>query len=540
MTSVTTSTLSYTAPVFTSPNNNQPINTMTSQMPNCNITPITTRPPVSILAGSISQPASIPLLNVTSNMPGSPHQPSHSQNFPITPQLHNVQYPQYNAQNQQPNLENPHFNYGQHQPTTMMNHQPAAFYQQTHPNFYHPTQPPYSVQPQSYIPPHPHTGHPYGFSKLIQLPPFKKADPVLWFKQVEMQFNLCHINNEEIQYNTLVAALPDEACAEARDLIVTRPLSLPYSNIKARILLRFTRSVDERIHKVLNEESLGDRRPTQLLLRMQSLLADCNAPLDSTFLKSLFVSKMPDYIRMHLATTIETTTVEILAENADKILRARQNGSVNSVSSHNYENSQNFPKQFPILYQQHQPTQQYNHTCHCQNTTVPHPPAATAQEILPTVSVPTMTPTPVQSYFIPPTPETHILAPSNDNISVNAVAPKFNENTTLNVLSKQIAKLAVDMENLKYSVGTQNNTPHPPPFNNYNQRSRAPERAHPPPFNNYSQRTRTPERQRNRSPSPHPQRYTQQNPDDVCFYHHRFGDHARRCLGRPCKYYQGN
>lgn len=52
---------------------------------------------------------------------------------------------------------------------------------------------------------------------------------------------------------------------------------------------------------------------------MQQLLGDRAGTLDSTFLKELFLQRLPANIRMVLATTPATTTLEELAELADRV-----------------------------------------------------------------------------------------------------------------------------------------------------------------------------------------------------------------------------
>ncbi len=64
---------------------------------------------------------------------------------------------------------------------------------------------------------------------------------------------------------------------------------------------------------------MGDRKPTQLLRRMQQLLGD-RPGVDSTFLKELFLQRLPQSVRMVLVSTPEGTTLSALANMADKII----------------------------------------------------------------------------------------------------------------------------------------------------------------------------------------------------------------------------
>ena len=52
---------------------------------------------------------------------------------------------------------------------------------------------------------------------------------------------------------------------------------------------------------------------------MQQLLGDRVGVADSTFLRELFLQRLPSEVRMVLASTSATTSLEELAELADKI-----------------------------------------------------------------------------------------------------------------------------------------------------------------------------------------------------------------------------
>ena len=154
----------------------------------------------------------------------------------------------------------------------------------------------------------------------LKLPPFWSSDPEVWFQQVEAQFRTRGITVQHTKFDYIVASLSQEFATEVRDLIIRPPTDAPYDALREQLVKRTTASEQRKLQQLFNAEDLGDRKPTQLLRRIQQLLGERTSTTDSTFLRELFLQRLPNNVRMILASTSNTTSLDELAQLADKIV----------------------------------------------------------------------------------------------------------------------------------------------------------------------------------------------------------------------------
>ena len=166
----------------------------------------------------------------------------------------------------------------------------------------------------------------------IKLPPFWKADPLVWFAQVEAQFTTRAITVDSTKYAHVIAALPPDVSQEIRDILINPPDTDRYATLKKSLISRVSASEQRRVQLLLTEEELGDRKPSQLLRRMQQFLGE--QKLEKGILKQLFLQRLPVNVRLILASTSETLSLSDLAELADKIIEAQPDnyGTVSAVA----------------------------------------------------------------------------------------------------------------------------------------------------------------------------------------------------------------
>ncbi|XP_014781985.1 uncharacterized protein LOC106877562 [Octopus bimaculoides] len=150
-----------------------------------------------------------------------------------------------------------------------------------------------------------------------RIPPFWTHDPALWFHHIEAQFSSHRVLSDASRLSHVISSLSPEIMNVIRDLIMTPHGSVSYDTFKTTLINRTSESQRKRLHQLLTSEELGDRTPSQFLRRMKQLLGDESLP-DKVF-KQLFLQRLPSNTQVVLASTRESTSIEELADLADKI-----------------------------------------------------------------------------------------------------------------------------------------------------------------------------------------------------------------------------
>ncbi len=152
----------------------------------------------------------------------------------------------------------------------------------------------------------------------VRLPPFWPANPRIWFVQVEAQLSRRGITTSRTKYEEIVCALPTEYATEIQDLLLDPPDDEPYEKLKHQLIARIADSERQKLRQLLTAEELGDRKPSQLLRKMQLLLGEKAKMIDSSLLRELFLQRLPANVQMILASA-DSMTLDKLAEMADPI-----------------------------------------------------------------------------------------------------------------------------------------------------------------------------------------------------------------------------
>ena len=163
----------------------------------------------------------------------------------------------------------------------------------------------------------------------IKLPPFWPKDPELWLAQIEAQFSTRGITVSKTKFDHIVSCLSPEFATEVRDLLLHPPSENPYEMLKEQLTKQMSDSEQRRIKEPLSAEEIGDRKPTQVLQRIQQLLGGMAATMDDTLIRELFLLRLLPNVRMVLTPSASALNLNQLAELTDRIVEASTISAVN-------------------------------------------------------------------------------------------------------------------------------------------------------------------------------------------------------------------
>ncbi|XP_011404611.1 PREDICTED: uncharacterized protein LOC105313122 [Amphimedon queenslandica] len=139
-------------------------------------------------------------------------------------------------------------------------------------------------------------------------------------------------------YDYVVGSLSPDIATKVPDIILKTQHVDQYDTLKAALIERTAASERHHLQQLVTGEELGDGKPSQLLRQMEQLLGDQAAANTQPFLKELFLQCLLSNVRMVLAFTPATATIQDLAVLTDKVMEVLEqpNSSppvINTVNS---------------------------------------------------------------------------------------------------------------------------------------------------------------------------------------------------------------
>ncbi|CAH8659907.1 unnamed protein product [Dicrocoelium dendriticum] len=164
----------------------------------------------------------------------------------------------------------------------------------------------------------------------FNLPAFGASNPRVWFTQIEAYFRFRRITTQETMFSYVATQLPTDIATEVIDVLDPMPTEFPYDTLKAAVLKRTTASDESRLKQLLSGVELGDRSPSQLLRHMRTLVGSYK--VDDSVLRQLWTKCLPPNTVLVLSVQGDETSLDKLAELADKVHECFFKHPINQVS----------------------------------------------------------------------------------------------------------------------------------------------------------------------------------------------------------------
>ena len=169
----------------------------------------------------------------------------------------------------------------------------------------------------------------------IKMPAFTPDDPDIFFIAAEAQFETRSppITVDRTKFFHIVGALPPDVLSRIKDLIKNPPATDAYGALKTRLTQTFAAPPEERALKIIENNSLGGRRPSALL---DYLVGLAEGETIDFIIRAAFLRSLPN----HVAELLRNSTADLrdLAAEADKhftasgvLIAPSQNSSIHAV-----------------------------------------------------------------------------------------------------------------------------------------------------------------------------------------------------------------
>lgn len=178
----------------------------------------------------------------------------------------------------------------------------------------------------------------------IKIPPFWKADPALWFFQIEAQFATAGIRADLSKYNQIVGKLDTDTLTAVSDIVKNPPANDKYLTLRNRLTNQFTESDRKKLKTLFNDLSLTDDKPSDLIRKMRD--KSCNM-IGDDLLHELWSNRLPQQIQSILSCSNAPLNEKIIM--ADKIFETLDLNSIQVLSKKDPQFDSDLAKQFSKL-----------------------------------------------------------------------------------------------------------------------------------------------------------------------------------------------
>lgn len=137
----------------------------------------------------------------------------------------------------------------------------------------------------------------------------------IWFIQFELFLASNRFTADKTKFSQLAQAIDTETLALVGDAILSPPTTNQYDNLKKRLLGHYAKTLNQRIHDLVSNIQLGDKKPTTLLAELRRAAGTMQT--SEEFINSMWLARLPRTMRNIVSAA--PVTLDEKAIVADKI-----------------------------------------------------------------------------------------------------------------------------------------------------------------------------------------------------------------------------
>lgn len=182
---------------------------------------------------------------------------------------------------------------------------------------------------------------------IVKLPAFWSNNPSIWFIQAEAQFSLGKITADLSKYNYVVGTLPEHIADSISDVLENPPATNLYNNLKEALIKRHSLSIEARIRKLVSDEEMGDKKPSEYYRTLKKLSGSTTA-VGEGLLKELWMNRLPQAVGVALIPQ-KNDDIDKLIKLADQVWEAIKTANVSAVSAKSIPSDDNIRSEINSL-----------------------------------------------------------------------------------------------------------------------------------------------------------------------------------------------
>ena len=168
----------------------------------------------------------------------------------------------------------------------------------------------------------------------VRLPRFWTKNPIFYFHQVEQRFILRNITSDDTKYALIIDSLSQEDGEKIQSLLRSPPTENKYETLKSKLLQKFQVNKHSRARQLLNLPPMGDQTPSEVLIKMKSLMAEDDYKM---LFDEIFLAQLPESIRQELSKPGAMDDLDEAGQLADQLysetdLKLRQEPQIQALS----------------------------------------------------------------------------------------------------------------------------------------------------------------------------------------------------------------